>query len=234
MNVRSMWVSLAVSSAVGLVLGCGNNSQQQPPPAFQGQAAAGPYATGYPPQGGYAAAPQGGYAAAPQGGYAAAPPAGYAGAPAYPPTGAPTATTAPTGAPAAGPGLDPSQAVIAQQILAPLASQNAPGAKAVTSPIGGFLQQGQTAEVAFTAEPGKCYTGVGAGTPPVQGVQLEVTLAPPAPPMTLLQTQDVTITPVLGPKGQCFRTPIPIPSPAIFRVRATQGGGMIYAQLFGK
>jgi hypothetical protein len=165
----------------------------------------------------------------------AAPTAAYPGA-APAPTAAPppvpvaTAASGPTATP-----LDPAAASMATQALAPLAQQNAPGAKPIGSPIAGQFQQGQTLEGQVQMQSGKCYTVIGVGLPPIQN--LDIQLAPFMPVAGLpaaVVAQDQTVGPqaIIGEKASCYRSMFPMPMKVI--VTVSQGSGVAAVQVYEK
>ena len=151
-----------------------------------------------------------------------------------PPTAAPPPGPAP--APAAGGGCDAATAAMLAPVLMPLQQQQAPGSKAVAS-VCGMAQPGQIFEVPVTLQPGKCYTGIGAGLPPLTQLDLELQAAAPfpgAPPLTLaVSAAGGGIQPVLGGKPNCFKNPFPIAGPAKFRLKVT-GSGPAIATIYEK
>src|SRR3954467_2386856 len=154
------------------------------------------------------------------------------GAPA--PTGAPVPVATATAGPTATP-LDPAAASAATQLLAPLAQQNAPGAKPVGSAIAGQFQQGQTLEGQVQMQANKCYTVIGVGLPPIQN--LDVQLAPfmpiaGLPAAVVAQDQSVGPQAIIGEKGSCYRSVLPMPMKVI--VTVSQGSGVAAVQVYEK
>jgi len=184
--------------------------QQQPYPQQQQ-----PYPQAYPP--GTAAPP------------AAAPPG------ALPPPGGALPPTQPS-APLATP-IDPSAAAAVQPILSQLAATKAPaGAKPIGSVMAANFQTGQALEAQVQMEPGRCYTVVGAGVPPVTELDLKlVAITPMAGMAPILAVDNTTgLQAVLGEKPNCFKWAWPIPAPVKVVVTVTGGSGLAAAQLFGK
>ncbi|HEX9620437.1 MAG TPA: hypothetical protein VF989_09890 [Polyangiaceae bacterium] len=175
---------------------------------------------------------------------------------AQPAGAAPTATapaptaTAPAGtAPPAGPiavgqagpqatPLDPTMAQTVTTLLGPLAQQSAPaGAKPVGSAIAGQFQQGQSLEQQVQMQPGKCYTVVGAGLPPVQNLDIQFLPMVPIPGIAApVIAQDQTVAPnaVVGEKDGCFKWPMPVAGPMKIVVTVSQGSGVAAAQVYEK
>ena len=156
-----------------------------------------------------------------------------------PPTATTTATPPPPGpsGPSATP-LDPTAAAAATQLLAPLAAQHAPaGAKPLGSAIAGQFHQGQQLEQQIQMQPGRCYTVVGVGLPPVQNldIQLVPTVAIPgmtSPVIASDQTQGPNA--VLGDKPNCFKWAAPFAAPVKVIVKVSSGQGVAAAQVFEK
>lgn len=224
MKTQISFVSAAVLALLA-ASGC-RKEEPQNPSQFQGGTQQGwqPGAQPGGPPGGQP--PPSPYGPGPAAGPGAAPP------PAAPPPG-----PAPGPAPAAGGGCDAATAAMLAPVLTPLQQQQAPGAKAVAS-ICGMTQTGQVLEVAVTLQPGKCYTGIGGGLPPLTQLDLELQAAAPipgAPPLTLaVSAAGGGIQPVLGGKPNCFKNPFPIPGPAKFRLKITGGSGPAIATIYEK
>jgi hypothetical protein len=142
------------------------------------------------------------------------------------------ATTA--SGPSASP-LDPTAAQAATQLIAPLGAQNAPaGAKPLGSAVAGNFQQGQTLESQFQMTPGKCYTVVGVGLPPVANLDLALVpvLLPGMPAPTLAVDNTVAATSVIGAKADCIKAVLAAPVKLVMTV--SQGSGVAAAQVFEK
>jgi hypothetical protein len=187
-------------------------AQQQPYPQQQQPYPQQPAPPGYPP----ASDPN------------AMPPAGM------PPGGAlpPTAPSAPLATP-----IDPSAAAAVQPILSQLAATKAPaGAKPIGSVMAANFQQGQALEAQVQMEPGRCYTVVGAGVPPVTELDIKlVAISPMVGVSPVLAVDNTTgLQAVLGEKPNCFKWAWPIPAPVKVVVTVTGGSGLAAAQLFGK
>ena len=165
-----------------------------------------------------------------------------AGTPGAPAAGTPAAGT-PVGLPgvattASGPSaapLDPTAAQAATQLIAPLGAQSAPaGAKPLGSAVAGNFQQGQTLESQFQMTPGKCYTVVGVGLPPVANLDLALVpvLLPGIPAPTLAVDNTVGATSVIGAKNDCIKAMLAAPVKLVMTV--SQGSGVAAAQVFEK
>jgi hypothetical protein len=235
--------------ALGLVVGCSKQPEPETPPQPYAQQQPGVYPQqqypGTQPQQQY---PQQQYPQQqpyPQQQYPQQPaPTGYPPATTPPATTPPPAGLPPVGglpptapaAPLATP-LDPSAAAAVQPILAQLASSKAAaGAKPIGSVMAANFQQGQALEAQVQMEPGKCYTVVGAGVPPVTELDLKLVAVTPMPGMAPILAVDNTsgMQAVLGEKPNCFKWAWPIPAPVKVVVSVTAGSGLAAAQLFGK
>jgi hypothetical protein len=81
----------------------------------------------------------------------------------------------------------------------------------------------------------KCYTVIGVGLPPVQN--LDIQLAPFVPIAGLpaaVVAQDQTVGPqaIIGEKGACYRSMLPMPMKVI--VTVSQGSGIAAVQVYEK
>jgi len=144
----------------------------------------------------------------------------------------PTQPSAPLATP-----IDPSAAAAVQPVLSQLASTKAPaGAKPIGSVMAANFQTGQALEAQVQMEPGKCYTVVGAGVPPVTELDLKlVAITPMAGMAPILAVDNTTgLQAVLGEKPNCFKWAWPIAAPVKVVVTVTAGSGLAAAQLFGK
>ncbi len=225
------------------VVGCGKKTEDQPPQTAayqQGQPGYGQPGYGQPGYGQQPAQPgQPGYGQpAAQPGYGTQP--GY-GQPGYGAQPAPTATAAPAPtAPAAGGAaqpLDPSAGAAAQPILMQLASGSiVAGSKPLGSAMVGNFQQGQTLESQIQLSPGKCYTVVAAGLPPVSEINVQFIALTPIPGMTpvLAADQDQGSQAVLGKKPNCYKNPFPMALPVKVVVTVAGGSGLAAAQVYEK
>jgi len=162
----------------------------------------------------------------------------------------PAATAAPAAtAPAAIPGvattasgpsaqpLDPTAAQAATQLITPLGGQHAPGAKPVGSAIAGNFQQGQTLEAQVQMNPGKCYTVIGVGLPPVTNLDISLVPALPIPGLpaaTMAADNTVGSTAIVGDKPNCFKWAFPMSGMMKVVMTVSQGSGVAAAQVFEK
>jgi hypothetical protein len=150
-----------------------------------------------------------------------------------------TTTPIPTsnGGPSATP-LDATAAAAASQALDLSAKQQAPGAKPVGGTlIAGQFQQGQTLEATFNAQPGKCYTVVGAGLPNVQNLDLQIVATVPLPGLgSPVLAVDQTTGPqaVVAPHPNCYKWALPMAAPLKVVMSVSSGSGIAAAQVYEK
>jgi hypothetical protein len=153
-----------------------------------------------------------------------------------PATGIPGVATAAAG-PTATP-LDPTAAQAATQLIAPLGAQHAPaGAKPVGSAIAGNFQQGQSLEAQVQMNPGKCYTVVGVGLPPVTNLDISLVPAvaiPGLPAAALAADNTVGANAIVGDKPNCFKWALPMSAMMKVIMTVSQGSGVAAAQVFEK
>jgi ATP-binding protein involved in chromosome partitioning len=124
--------------------------------------------------------------------------------------------------------VDPSLAVPAQTILNQLAQTEAPGAKPVGSVLAGNFQTGQVLQAQIQMQPGKCYTVLGAGLPPVAEVNLQLTAVSPVPGIgaaVLAQDQTAGLQAVLGQKPNCYKWAWPVAGPVNVTLSVAGGSG---------
>jgi hypothetical protein len=151
-------------------------------------------------------------------------------------TGIPGVATTATGPTAQA--LDPTAAQAATQLIAPLGTQHAPaGAKPVGSAIAGNFQQGQSLEAQVQMNPGKCYTVVGVGLPPVTNLDISLVPALPIPGLpaaTMAADNSVASTAIVGDKPNCFKWAFPMSGMMKVIMTVSQGSGVAAAQVFEK
>lgn len=165
-------------------------------------------------------------------------PAPYDTAGQVPPNGAPTAgTTTPTTPPVSSTG---TAAPLDLQPVTPLITMLAANEVAGMTPQGGAFganfNTGQTLEHDFTLEPGKCYSVVGVGMPPIEELHAQIVTQPsPAlAPVALAEDKRTGPQAVVGDGGNCFTSISPVPVPAKVVLQATRGSGIAGAQLYVK
>ena len=184
-------------------------------------------------QPGYGQQPQPGYGQQPQPGY------GQPAAGSQPGRNARNATALQAAPPA-----DPHSSSIrlpcaaATAILGQLCGgrHSASGAKPVGSPIVGNFQQGQSLQGQLQLSPGKCYTVVGAGVPPVSELNIQLLAVTPFQGMAplLAQDADVGAQAVLGRKPNCYKWPLPMSAPVNVVLTVAGGSGLAAAQVYEK
>lgn len=159
-------------------------------------------------------------------------PAGTQPGAAVPPGVVATTTAGPTAQ-----ALDPTAAQAATQLITPLGAQHAPGAKPVGSAIAGNFQQGQSLEAQVQMNPGKCYTVVGVGLPPVTNLDISLVPALPIPGLpAATMAADNTVGPnaIVGDKPNCFKWALPMSGMMKVIMTVSQGSGVAAAQVFEK
>lgn len=152
--------------------------------------------------------------------------------PVPPPVPIATAAAGPTATP-----VDPGMAAAATPLLQPLANQHiVAGAQAVGSPIAGQFQQGQSLEHQIQMQPGKCYTIVAAGAPPVAEINLQLVPVLPLPGMqpVLAEDKDTGPTAVIGKKPDCYKWAFPAPAAMKLIMTVASGQGVAAAQVYEK
>lgn len=152
---------------------------------------------------------------------------------AVPNIGVATTTAGPTATP-----LDPTAAQAATQLITPLGAQHAPaGAKPVGSAIAGNFQTGQSLEAQVQMNPGKCYTVVGVGLPPVANLDISLVPALPIPGLpaaTMAADNSVGANAIVGDKPNCFKWAFPMSGMMKVIMTVSQGSGVAAAQVFEK
>lgn len=123
-------------------------------------------------------------------------------------------------------------AVGAAPLIQYLASAHIPaGAKPFGAPFAGQFKTGQVLEQRVKLTPGKCYTIVAAGVPPLTSLTLQIVSATDG--RVLLSEEDGGAQVALGRKKECF-----VPTEALADVRiavsAAAGSGVAAAQVFEK
>lgn len=148
----------------------------------------------------------------------------------------PIATT--TAGPTASP-LDPAAAQAATQLITPLGAQQAPaGAKPIGAAIAGTFQTGQSLEAQIQMNPGRCYTVIGVGLPPV--TELDISLVPVIPipglpsPTLAADVNSKGTTSIVGAKPDCVKWAWPMSSMVKVIMTVSAGSGVAAAQVFEK
>jgi hypothetical protein len=132
--------------------------------------------------------------------------------------------------------LDPSAGAAIQPILNQLATTEAPGATPVGAAAVAMCQAGQQFEAAVQLQPGKCYTVIAVGLPPVAEMNVQLIATTPIPGMSPVLAEDQTTGPqgVLGKSPNCFKWPLPLPGGAKAVATAAGGQGMAAFQVYEK
>jgi hypothetical protein len=239
--MRSIILLPAALFVVLPLAGCGSDQKQandpnqmgyQPQGAYPQQPGAYPQQPGaYPQQPGAYPQQPGAYPQQPgayptQPGAATAPPAT---------TTPPPAGTTPTATGGAAQPMDPAMAGMLTPVLTQLAGAEVQGMQPEGRAFAANFQPGQTMEQAFTLNPGKCYSVVGAGAGITQlDIQIVTQPVPQLPATVLSQSNTQGGNAVLGGKGACYKNALPFGAPAKVVVKATAGSGMAVAQIYVK
>jgi hypothetical protein len=146
----------------------------------------------------------------------------------------PLPPNAPAGSPAQQ--LDASAGAAAQPLINQMAATEAPGAKALGGSMVGMFQPGQQLESTLQLQPGKCYTVIAVGLPPVTEVNIQLVAATPVPGMNPVLAQDQTTGPqsVLGKSPNCYKWPFPLAGAAKVITTVAAGQGMAAVQVYEK
>ena len=240
-----------VLAGSAFVLACGGSNPEPQQPQQQqmygqpGQPGYGQPGYGQPGQPGYGQPQQPGYGQPQQPGYGPPQQPGYPppgqpdpnnpgyGQPQQPPPGAPGAPP-----PTAGmPGADAATAAAVRLALQPRAANEAKGMKEDGNAIGGMLAEGGALTQEFTLMPGKCYTILGQGLPPVAELDMQLLakpLMPSLPPAVLAADQTQGPSASIGSGKNCYKNPFPVAAPVILTLKATKGNGPAGAQVYSK
>lgn len=155
-----------------------------------------------------------------------------------PPTTGSTTPPPPPGPAGKATPLDAQSSAAATAGLGALAQQSAPGAKPVAgSLLAGNFQQGQTLDVVFSVQPGRCYTVVGAGLPNVQNLDLAFIAETPLPGFSspvLATDQTVGPNATLAPQPNCWKWALPMAGTLKLVMTVSSGSGMAAAQVYEK
>jgi hypothetical protein len=227
--------SLFLSASV-LVAGCGGKDPPpQNPQGFYGQQ--GQY--GYPPGDPNAQyqQPQPGAPYPGQPGMQPAPGAPGAPPPGAPAPGVPTPASSPPPTAAAPGAADAATAAAVRLALTPRAATEAKGMKEDGAAIGGMLQECGELTQEFMLMPGKCYTILGQGLPPIAELDMQLAgkpLVAGLPPAVLAADSTTGPSASIGAGTKCYKNPLPIAGPVILTVKATKGSGPAGAQVYSK
>jgi hypothetical protein len=122
-------------------------------------------------------------------------------------------------------------------VLQPRAANEAKGMKEDGPAIGGMLQEGGELTQEFNLMPGKCYTILGQGLPPIAELDMQLSaksLLPALPPALLAADKTSGPAASIGSGKNCYKNPFPIAAPVILSVKATKGSGPAGAQVYSK
>jgi hypothetical protein len=129
----------------------------------------------------------------------------------------------------------PAAAVGATDKIAKLAQAHNTG-RPDGGPWAGKFETGQILRQPFQIMPGKCYSVVAVGLDGIKELDAQIVLqTPPMPPLVAAQDTMTGPDAVIGDaKSGCFKNPTGLTSPATVVLKATQGAGLVAAQIFVK
>lgn len=116
-------------------------------------------------------------------------------------------------------------------VLTALAESAVAGMTPLGNVLGARLVEGQLGEHPLTLEPGRCYTAVGAGLPEIEELELEIVVPTSAGDQVLARDDSIGSLAIAGARDACARGPSR-PTPAIVRMKATRGQGVVALQLY--
>jgi len=135
------------------------------------------------------------------------------------------------------PSTDAATAAAVRLALQPRAASEAKGMKEEGDAIGGMLQEGGTLTQEFNLMPGRCYTILGQGLPPIAELDLQLAAKPlvaTLPPAILAADQTSGPSASIGAGKNCYKNPFPVAAAVILTVKATKGSGPAGAQVYSK
>ncbi len=99
-----------------------------------------------------------------------------------------------------------------------------------------LLGTGQTSEMTLSMAPGKCYTVIAVGLPPVAelNVQLLPTVTVPGLQPVLAEDQMIGARAVVGKTPNCFKWPLPVAGAARVVTTVAGGTGLVATQVYEK
>ena len=102
--------------------------------------------------------------------------------------------------------------------------------------IGGMLQEGGTLTKEFMLLPGKCYTVLAQGLPPIAELDMDLQAKLPVPGIPAVLAADQTTGPSASIAGgkNCYKNPFPIAAQVVLTLKATRGSGPAGAQVYSK
>jgi hypothetical protein len=100
----------------------------------------------------------------------------------------------------------------------------------------GLLGTGQTSEMTLSMAPGKCYTIIAVGLPPVSEVNIQLLPATTVPGMQAALGEDQMVGPraVVGKTPNCFKWPLPVAGAARIVTTVAAGQGLVATQIYEK
>ena len=134
------------------------------------------------------------------------------------------------------PATDAATAAAVRLALTPRAGTEAKGMKEDGSAIGGMINEGAELTQEFMLLPGKCYTILGQGLPPIAELDMTLSLKLPVPglPAVLAADQTTGASASIGSGKNCYKYPFPIAAQVVLSVKATKGSGPAGAQVYSK
>jgi hypothetical protein len=132
--------------------------------------------------------------------------------------------------------LDASAGMAAQPLINEMAKTQAPGATPLGAAMVGMFQPGQQLESQLQLQPGKCYTVIAVGLPPVSEVNIQLVATVPVPGMTPVLAQDQATGPqtALAPAPNCYRWPLMFAGAAKVVTTVAAGSGVAAVQVYEK
>jgi hypothetical protein len=147
--------------------------------------------------------------------------------------------TAPQPGPTTGPSpiapIEPALAQAAQAVLNEVAKTEAPkGAKPLGMPSVALLGTGQLSETQLSMAPGKCYTVISVGLPPVNEIDVQLLPATTVPGFQTAMAQDNMVGPraIVGKAPNCFKWPLPLAGAARVVTSVMSGQGLVATQVY--
>lgn len=104
------------------------------------------------------------------------------------------------------------------------------------SAIGGMMNEGAELTQEFMLLPGKCYTILGQGLPPISELDMTLSLKLPLPGIPAVLAADQTTGPSasIGSGKNCYKYPFPLAAQVVLSLKATKGSGPAGAQVYSK
>lgn len=152
------------------------------------------------------------------------------------PSTAPVASAPPAASSAPPNMIEPALQQPAIAVLNEIAGREAPGAKPVGETRVGMIGTNQSLEQAVAMRPGKCYTVVAVGLPPVTELNVQLLPATTVPGMNAVLAQDQTVGPqaILGQAPNCFKWALPVEGSVRVVTTVASGAGLVASQVYEK